>query len=410
MDIPVEAAQAATGTAPLSTEERPSLQECLADAKQYKQTRFSEIRATGQMLTRELVEQIEAEKIEHVGKHTSRYNIAMAPGSDLLDLARLYVEANQLEHADAAVAMRLAQAGLSPVERADALSLALDIAMRVPSEEHLPQLEEIVTRLEDLGDGVQVQQLLAHGNLARYYYHKLNREDGYRRHLERVLDIYSQLEPAERELEKLSVPLQFWFHSLDIGEEPTYSTTRALLTRAAELLTDNAKVATALQKELQRFDLVGKTGAPIEARYWLNGKPEGALPRRGRLTLLNFTANWCGFCKAGYPVLKALHEHFQQRGLDIACVTELYGRFGQDQNVSADDEVERDRKYFVEEHGLPVPIAINDKEGSRAPDYGINAYPTFVLLDAQQIVRRVFAGVAPTLEATLTAAIEKMLK
>ena len=116
---------------------------------------------------------------------------------------------------------------------------------------------------------------------------------------------------------------------------------------------------------------------------------------------------------------KATLERFQERGLEIVLLTQLYGKFGQETNLTEEKEVEADCKYFTEEHGLPFRVAIG-KADAQPEDHGrsaepnmqnyfLNVYPTFVVIDTNGKIVRVKVGGGTDMDAKLAAMIEPFL-
>jgi thiol-disulfide isomerase/thioredoxin len=144
----------------------------------------------------------------------------------------------------------------------------------------------------------------------------------------------------------------------------------------------------------------------------------------GAVTLLEFTAHWCGPCKESYPGVKRLLAKFGPQGFRVVLATELYGYFDLDRNLSAEVEFERDRKYFADE-GLIVPVAIEDlrKPPVRGADgnytyfdnpndkaYEVGGIPQIHLIDKNGRIRLIMVGYDEANETYLASLIEKLLK
>lgn len=398
----------------MPTTDPQTIAECLEDLKRYRTAKFQALREAGQAVTKDSIEAVQTQTVERAASHVTRFAIDKVAGTDLLALSRLYTEANQPEQADAAVAARVADEHLTVTERAEALLAALDLVLKNATNETLPRAERIVRKLDAIGT---VQQVVAHGRLASVC-DSLGLEEAALKHRRSTIELYQKLNPDEQTSEQARDALRPALHYSDTGTELSYSRNRELLEQAAALFPNDPKLA--VEKTLAMFSLVGLPAPAIEAQYWLNGSPDGGTMRfGGRPTLLQFTAHWCGFCKVCYPAMLKLHERFQERGLDIVLLTQLYGKFGQETNLTEEKEVEADCKYFTEEHGLPFRVAIG-KADAQPEDHGrsaepnmqnyfVNVYPTFVVIDANGKIVRVKVGGGTDMDAKLAAMIEPFL-
>jgi thiol-disulfide isomerase/thioredoxin len=198
----------------------------------------------------------------------------------------------------------------------------------------------------------------------------------------------------------------------------------ALLKRAMTDLPELPNVAKDLESSIARYSLVGTPAAPIVAPVWLNMPADATeLPMTGHVTLLEFTAHWCGPCKESYPGINRLRAKYGAQGFRVVLATQLYGYFGTERELSAEAEIDRDRKYFAE-HGLDVPIAIGQRtppptpgpDGSRqfVPDpndknYIVGGIPQIQLIDRQGRIRLIMIGYDDANEPKLAEMIEKML-
>jgi thiol-disulfide isomerase/thioredoxin len=198
----------------------------------------------------------------------------------------------------------------------------------------------------------------------------------------------------------------------------------ALLRRGPVEWADLPNVSSRIDSTLERYLLVGTPGAAITAPTWLN-MPAGttAVDMKGHVTLLEFTAHWCGPCKESYPGINRIRTKYEARGFRVVLATQLYGYFQAEQNLDADTEIARDRAYFAEHH-LNVPVAIGApitttmKDGvavrTRQPDpndtaYKVGGIPQIQIIDKQGRIRLIMVGYDDANEAGLAAFIEKLL-
>src|SRR5262249_18262864 len=96
-----------------------------------------------------------------------------------------------------------------------------------------------------------------------------------------------------------------------------------LLRRAPGDLSDVPSAERRVAVSLAGYQLVGKPAAPISAPVWLNTPPgTTALEMKGAVTLLQFTAHWCGPCRESYPGIQRLRQRFTNRRFRVVLATE----------------------------------------------------------------------------------------
>jgi thiol-disulfide isomerase/thioredoxin len=100
----------------------------------------------------------------------------------------------------------------------------------------------------------------------------------------------------------------------------------------------------------------------------LDGKPLTLAGSKGKVTLLNFWATWCGPCRAEIPDLVELQNKYKDRLQILGLVV--------------DDDDQDTIKKFVAEFSINYPVAIAGND-IRFQYGGIAALPTSFVLDAE---------------------------
>lgn len=134
--------------------------------------------------------------------------------------------------------------------------------------------------------------------------------------------------------------------------------------------------------------------APAYATVALNGDSVSLASLRGKVVLFNIWATWCHPCRAEIPELRALHEKYKERGLELV-------------GVSVDADGTDDAiKGFMDEFKMTYPVWRDPDERVSTTFLAIGVPATY-LIDRDGILRwRKTGPIAPN-DSTLTAAIER---
>jgi thiol-disulfide isomerase/thioredoxin len=115
----------------------------------------------------------------------------------------------------------------------------------------------------------------------------------------------------------------------------------------------------------------------------------GTISSRGQPTLVNFWATWCAPCIAELPLLEALEAEGEYR---VITINNDFDRQHLDDWLAANP--------------LSLPIHY-DAGNALAAQFGVNSWPTSLLLDEHGVVLRDFVGEVPktldALKATLAS-------
>lgn len=111
-------------------------------------------------------------------------------------------------------------------------------------------------------------------------------------------------------------------------------------------------------------NLVGQDAPPLVIRQWITENPPDITNLSGRVYVLEFWATWCTPCKENIPHLIEFNKKYKESGVVLIALS-------QDKSV---DLVSR----FVQDRKISYPVAIDNGTVDR---YGINAYPTIVVVN-----------------------------
>lgn len=128
---------------------------------------------------------------------------------------------------------------------------------------------------------------------------------------------------------------------------------------------------------------------------------------RGKVVLLDFWATWCGPCISTFPRLRDWHKKYNSKDFVIIGVTKFYGS-GDGKRMTQLQEIDF-LNEFKEKHKLPYAFAVA-QSSEDSMKYGIDAYPTTILLDRNGIVRYIGIGAGDEESTNLEDMIKKTLK
>ena len=101
---------------------------------------------------------------------------------------------------------------------------------------------------------------------------------------------------------------------------------------------------------------------------------------RGKVVLLDFWATWCGPCREAIPELKDLARKYPPDRLSIVSI-----------NVDDEEDVAR---HFVTKNGMTW-TQCHDTEGALQRLFGVNAFPTYLVIDGEGVIRQEIRGTDP---------------
>lgn len=135
----------------------------------------------------------------------------------------------------------------------------------------------------------------------------------------------------------------------------------------------------------------------ISEGTWINSEPLKLDSLRGRVVVVDFWTFGCYNCRNTLPSLKAWDARYREQGLTI---------IGVHSPESDSEKVEQTVRREVRSLGLRYPV-VTDNEYETWRAFGIQAWPTTVILDKQGRVR--FVHIGEGLYQEMETAIQKLL-
>lgn len=280
---------------------------------------------------------------------------------------------------------------------------------------------ERLTSILDAIPGVAMQKVQAHGSLMGWYQDP-GFEDIIDHHLNVVLEHVHKLSVAEQKESSYQILAAYRNLASRQANELRVDSAIAILNalRGRFPGVEDDVVKWYLEPELEFYRQVGQPAPKIHADYLINGPLPSLM---GGVTIVTYTAHWCKPCKASYPGLKEIHASFAPKGLRLAFFVTLDGTFKE--ATTPEEEVEANRKYFVEENGFTfAPFAFQrsgfraqmgegeppaEMENSKA--YKIGSLPAFFVIDKKGIIRGALRdwSLDGTQQRSLTTLVQRLL-
>jgi thiol-disulfide isomerase/thioredoxin len=187
----------------------------------------------------------------------------------------------------------------------------------------------------------------------------------------------------------------------------------ALLNQGRKLLADaRAKVtlpepSAALDAQLKNHDqfadskvndavrfaqIVGHPAATWEIKD-LNGRTHSLEQYRGKVLVLDFWYRGCGWCMRAMPQVKRIASHYRGRPVAVFAMN--------------NDQKEDDAKFVAREMHLDYPVL---RSLDLPEKYGIQGFPTLIIIDQQGKVADIHVGYSPQLFENVAATVDRLLE
>lgn len=381
---------------PASAPQSPA--DCLKATRDFASRRMKELGTP----TNDNIRTLNAERQAMLRECTAKYDVDRTPVESLGPLIELYTEAQQPELARKAIDRGLADTTVTTAQRGNFLALSIRMLLRQPkSDERNAAAEALVDKLDGLGPEALEPQIAAHGSLNSYY-RADDIDAGIIKHSNWLIETGRHLAPELRK--KYAYQFVSAYDNLAEAVAGHGENDRAL-SILKDGKTDWPELASRLDPTLARYLTVGSEAPAIVAETWLNNQT-GTMPLKGKVTLLQFTAHWCGPCKESYPGMKRLTERFANDPFQVVFFTQLYGYFGSEQKLTPAQETDRDREYYAG-YGFKIPIAIGARGVEEA--YKVGGIPQIVAIDKAGKIRLIMVGYDDANEEKLASFIKTLL-
>lgn len=146
------------------------------------------------------------------------------------------------------------------------------------------------------------------------------------------------------------------------------------------------------QEERDRDDQVLNKPAAAWETTDLDGHKHALADYRGKVVALDFWYRGCGWCMRAMPQVKALADEFHGQPVVILGMNT--------------DEKDEDARFVMSKLGLNYTTL----HGEGVPQkYGVQGFPTFIIIDQKGIVRARHVGYSPTLREEMAKTINNLL-
>ena len=135
--------------------------------------------------------------------------------------------------------------------------------------------------------------------------------------------------------------------------------------------------------------------APDFSATDLAGVTQTLSQSQGHVTLVQFWASWCPFCRKDLPRVKELFAKYQGKGLRLLT-------------ISIDQDLEALKK-FVQQEQLAYPV-IPAATNQQLPDlYESQGVPAYYLIDAKGTIAQLWRGSVTVTQTDLDSAVAMLL-
>jgi len=117
---------------------------------------------------------------------------------------------------------------------------------------------------------------------------------------------------------------------------------------------------------------------------------------KGKVVLLDFWGTWCTPCVESVPGLRDLNKKLAKESSFVMI------------SVSSDGDEDKWKDFIAKEKMVWVQYLDRDRKVQRA--FRVSAFPTYILLDSDGVIRYRSTGMSFAKEASLEDAVKKQIK
>ena len=160
----------------------------------------------------------------------------------------------------------------------------------------------------------------------------------------------------------------------------------------ATLLEKHDEYAKYATESADRFkDVLNKPSADWSTTD-IDGKPAAMKDYRGKVVVMDFWYRGCGWCMYAMPQVKQLAADYKDKPVIVLGMNT--------------DQKEEDARFVIDTFELRYPTI----KAAGIPDkYGVQGFPTLIIVDQQGIVRDVHVGYSPDLHEKVSKKIDELL-
>ncbi len=245
----------------------------------------------------------------------AKFDAKTVADRELTSLVDLYADAGQPELAAEAMTRALALTSLPEADRAAVLGQAVRVGLREPKGDvRNARLEQYVDELDRMSAAVVEQKFNAHSAMNGFYRFD-DIDAGIIKHSTWLIETSKTCDPALRAKYGSTVSSAYVNMAEAWAGQGMNDQAIELMERGLKDLADLKNVTNYISSVLPRYKLVGTPGAAIAAPRWLNAPAGTTIAMPGHVTLLEFTAHWCGPCKESYPGIKRMLAKYGAEGI-----------------------------------------------------------------------------------------------